>query len=100
MRSASTIAVQGLSATALVLLPVIASGPAAAFASEASAIAPAACIKLNTAADLDNIRNKLSGNYCLADDIDLGSISSFVPIGQNTHRFTGTLDGRGHVIRN
>jgi filamentous hemagglutinin family protein len=53
--------------------------------------------------------SKLSGNYVLGADIDAsatatswncsgGSCSGFVPIGDNSSPFTGTLDGLGHTI--
>lgn len=54
---------------------------------------------IKTAADLDNIRNNLSGKYILMNDIDLSSYSNWVPIG-NGSAFTGELNGNGYVIRN
>lgn len=54
---------------------------------------------IKTAADLDNIRNNLSGKYILMNDIDLSSYSNWVPIG-NGSSFTGELNGNGYVIRN
>ena len=51
----------------------------------------------------------LGAAYVLANDIDFGSAyaatgsiwnpaTGFVPVGDNTNRFTGTLDGQGHVV--
>ena len=54
---------------------------------------------IKTAADLDNIRNNLSGKYILMNDIDLSSYSNWVPI-RNGSAFTGELNGNGYVIRN
>jgi hypothetical protein len=66
------------------------------------ALDPKACVAIRTAADLNKIRNNLAGDFCLAADIDLASVANFKPIGTETslNPFTGTLDGRGHVIRN
>ena len=64
-------------------------------------------IPIQTAQDLDNIRNNLSGSYVLMNNIDLSGFNGgeWVPIGDNssnsnTSRFTGTFDGQGYVIRN
>ena len=61
--------------------------------------ANAACIKLRTIADFEQIRTNLAGSFCLVKDIDASSLANFVPIGLGPY-FTGTLDGRGFVIRN
>ncbi|MBR5782831.1 MAG: S-layer homology domain-containing protein [Clostridia bacterium] len=62
-------------------------------------------IEISDAADLDNIRNNLSGNYILTADITL--TEDFFPIGLKLNNqgtgyqavaFTGTLDGNGHTI--
>ncbi len=50
--------------------------------------------------DLDNIRNNLSGNYILANDIDMSNFGNWTPIGSDSTPFTGTLDGNGHSILN
>lgn len=55
---------------------------------------------IKTAADLDNIRNNLSGKYILMNDIDLSSYSNWIPIGGDANVFTGELNGNGHVVRN
>jgi Tryptophan-rich Synechocystis species C-terminal domain/Lipase (class 3)/Calx-beta domain/The GLUG motif len=52
---------------------------------------------INSLADLENINNNLSGNYVLGADID-ASGTTFIPIGDLQHPFTGTFDGQGHTI--
>jgi hypothetical protein len=60
---------------------------------------------INTAADLDAIRNNLSGKYRLYSDIDLSGYTSttstaakgWKPIAYGSS-FTGELDGNGHKI--
>ena len=47
-----------------------------------------------------NIRNNLSGNYILMNDIDLSSWGNWEPIGSNENAFTGIFDGNGFVIKN
>ena len=61
-----------------------------------------AAAKIRTAQDLSNIRNNLSGSYVLANDIDLSGFGGGVwqPIGSEQSRFSGTLDGAGHTIKN
>jgi hypothetical protein len=46
------------------------------------------------------MRNNLAGNYCLANDIDAAAKANFQPVGSNIAPFTGTFDGKGHVISN
>ena len=61
--------------------------------------------------DLDDVRNNLSGNYELANDLDqntagYNSLASstansgkgFDPIGSSSNGFTGTFDGNGYTI--
>ena len=57
--------------------------------------------------ELQNMRNKLSGNYMLAGNIDANSISEFVPIGRNfsddnlsESAFTGRFDGLNYKVSN
>lgn len=38
--------------------------------------------------------------YKLANDIDLGSITNWEPIGTEEHPFTGNFDGNGYTIKN
>jgi len=54
---------------------------------------------ISTRAQLEAIKNNLSGNYHLMADIDLSS-AEWVPIGTWSTPFTGFLDGQGHVIKN
>lgn len=63
-------------------------------------------IRIETAEDLDNIRNNPSGSYRLYNDIDLTEYVSktftkkkgWAPIGYGSPYFTGILDGNGHTI--
>ena len=50
-----------------------------------------------TAADLDNVRNDLAGDYIQMADIDLSGYANWVPIGG---AFTGIYDGNGFAIKN
>ena len=60
---------------------------------------------VNTLADLQNIRNNLSGTFALGRDVDAGATSSwnggagFSPVGGST-AFTGTFDGQGQTVSN
>jgi hypothetical protein len=60
---------------------------------------------VNTAFDLQNMQNYLSGRYALGRDIDAGASASwnggagFAPVGGST-AFTGTFDGQGKTISN
>jgi hypothetical protein len=56
-------------------------------------------IPITTAEELSNIRNNLSGNYRLMNDIDLASVE-WQPIGTATSPFSGTLDGKDFTISN
>ena len=58
------------------------------------------CKPIRNAAQLQAMKNNLAGSYCLANDIDAGSIANFVPIGDGNNPFTGKLFGNGRVIRN
>ncbi len=62
--------------------------------------ASAACTAISTPQQLNNIRNNLTRQYCLANDIDLRGIANFMPIGDGASPFAGQLDGRGHTILN
>lgn len=62
-------------------------------------------IPISTAAELNSIRNNLSGSYILTNDIDLSEFNGgeWIPIGDydnSEHAFQGTFDGQGHVIYN
>ena len=60
-------------------------------------------ITISSAEDLDNLRKDMTGNYVLANDIDMKDIN-FVPFGivnnENAGKFTGTFDGNGYTIKN
>ncbi len=67
-------------------------------------VLPEPTIILN-ASDLYNVRNDLSGFYALGADIDLGvspynTGEGWVPIGNNSTKFTGIFDGGGYKINN
>ena len=59
---------------------------------------------VNSAYDLQNVQNNLTGSYALGRDIDAGATASwnsgagFAPIGNASTPFTGTLDGQTHTI--
>lgn len=57
---------------------------------------------LSTPDDLDKVRYDMTGDYVLANDIDMTG-RNFVPFGivNNTTagKFTGTFDGQGHTIK-
>jgi len=54
--------------------------------------------------DLQNMSSDLSAHYVLKNDINASATSSwnsgagFVPVGNYTKRFTGSLDGKNHTI--
>ena len=61
---------------------------------------------ITTCEELQDMKNDLSGNYFLANDIDCSCTAGwnegagFEPIGNLSNPFTGTFDGRGHKITN
>lgn len=62
-------------------------------------------IEIWTAADLDNVRNNLSGSYIQMADIDLSGYANWLPIGDPEQRspwnyFNGSYDGNGFTISN
>ena len=61
----------------------------------------AGSIPISTRAELEAIRDNLSGNYHLTQDIDLSG-AEWVPIGNRSLfiAFSGVFDGQGHVIHN
>ena len=68
---------------------------------------PEGYIGIYTAEDLDNIRNDLSANYILMNDIDMSEYENWTPIcGEHNSTwfygfgFSGVLDGNGYVIKN
>lgn len=56
-------------------------------------------VKISTAEDLQNIVLDLNGNYILNKDIDLKNVE-WLPIGDKSVPFTGTLYGNGYKIVN
>ena len=57
------------------------------------------CKLIRNVSQLQAMQNNLAGSYCLARDIDAGSVN-FVPIGDFANPFTGKFFGNNHVIRN
>ena len=70
-------------------------------AAAAETVTPQAvgCKLIRNAAQLQAMRNDLTGSYCLANDIDAGSIANFLPIGDGNSVFIGKLFGNGRTIR-
>lgn len=56
--------------------------------------------QIATASDFNSIRNNLSANYILMNDIDLASYANFSPIGSVSNKFTGVIDGNGYKVKN
>lgn len=61
--------------------------------------------QVETAEQLDTIRNNLDSHFILIADIDLdvapyNSGEGWAPIGSEVDHFKGTLDGNGHTINN
>jgi hypothetical protein len=55
---------------------------------------------VSSATDLNDVRNDLSGNYYLTDDIIFdGTAGNFIPIGSESNNFTGKLDGNRFTIK-
>ena len=60
----------------------------------------AGAIKIETADDLNNIRNDMYGTYVLANDIDMTNYGTWTPIGTTAATaFHGKIDGQGHKIQ-
>lgn len=57
-------------------------------------------ILISTPQELNNIRNNLTVDYELANDIDMSTFGNFTPIGDTKSQFTGSLDGKGYKIKN
>lgn len=63
-------------------------------------------IQITTCAELQNMKNNLSANYEVANNIDCSATSGwnggagFEPIGNNAAPFTGKFDGKGYIISN
>ena len=54
---------------------------------------------VNTPADLQNMQNNLAANYALGRNIDMTSVSGFVPIGIG-NSYSGSFIGLDHTISN
>ena len=80
--------------------PAADSSPVAAFGSGGPVTGITNCIIVETADDVQNIKDNLSGYYIVGNDIDLSTIADFTPIGNNNTRFTGTFDGGGFTLSN
>lgn len=62
---------------------------------------PQGCIPISTVDDFINIKNNLSGKYCLKNDIDLSGINTWEPIGAAEEEpFTGEIYGNNFYIKN
>jgi len=61
-------------------------------------------VSISDASDFDTIREDLSGDYALTNDIDLSGVPDFEPIGDGSRGdrgeepFTGTFNGNGHNV--
>ena len=62
-----------------------------------SVVSSAWCIEISTAEGLNALRNR-NDTYKLTADINLSDYTSWIPIGNQSHPFTGRLDGNGHSI--
>jgi hypothetical protein len=61
---------------------------------------PAGYTAIYTAAQLNDVRNNLSGKYILMNNIDISGFENWEPIGSEywNNSFTGILDGGDHRI--
>jgi len=63
-----------------------------------------ALVEINDVDELQAIKDALSGDYILGNDIDAAATSGwnsnegFIPLGNSGTKFTGTFDGDGYVI--
>ena len=59
---------------------------------------------VSTAAELQAIKDGLSGNYMLKNDIDMSGVNDFTPLGNDyndvNNMFTGRFDGVNYTINN
>jgi hypothetical protein len=86
---------RGIPAAAAAILPLLCTAPVGATEGVTPQIA--ACKLISTAAGLQEIRRDPGGTYCLASDIDAGTVADFVPIGP---LFVGKFFGNNYTIRN
>ena len=62
--------------------------------------------QINSCERLQAMNNNLAGDYVLTQNIDCNNTtnwnngSGFIPIGNNTNKFTGSLDGQNYTINN
>lgn len=56
--------------------------------------------QIETAEQLNSIRNDMSAYYTLTQDIDISQYSNWQPIGDRENTFEGVLNGAGHSINN
>jgi len=89
------------SAVPLVSVPAVAAAGYGSNGKFLAEISPPAAdsTTISTRAQLEAIKNNLSGKYHLTADIDLSG-SEWVPIGSSSASFRGIFDGQGHVIKN
>ncbi len=57
-------------------------------------------IPIYTADDLQRVKNDLTANYTMMNDIDFADIASWTPVGNSNIPFTGKFSGDGYVIKN
>lgn len=55
---------------------------------------------ISNSQELSNIREFLTGNFKVVNDIDMSGITSWTPIGTGSAPFKGTFDGCGYAIKN
>lgn len=55
--------------------------------------------QIATPEQLDSIRNNLSANYIIVNDLDLSNYENWIPIGDVDNKFSGILDGAKHNIK-
>jgi hypothetical protein len=61
--------------------------------------APEPLIEIRTPEEFSKIRNNLTANYLLMNDLDFSAIDNWVPIGSNEFPFSGVFDGNGFEIK-
>ncbi len=61
---------------------------------------PEGYIGIYTPSDLDNVRNDLTANYIMMNDIDLAAWGNWTPVGETATPFSGVFDGNGYMIKN
>lgn len=88
---------KGLLLAIFICMALIFTLPAAGFAMTGTGTSADPYMIYN-ATDLQSIKNNLSANYRLANDIDMSGVD-FQPIDQGNF-FKGTLDGASHAIKN